>query len=185
MEKKIALKSFKHVQGLSLNWHLKRQTVRSRQKVNGQETNSRSLLYQATLFTLFIFKLFFFLSTTFYRLPLACLLFVPQGSVLRSLSRGASSFANLLKVCLFQLGPVLIQVLVVCIYLLIRYNWSVARDVARLFVLGKESGHKAESELPLREGSGTLSWVLYKSFLSPPPPLSLRFSNFANLKSCS
>eukprot|EP00808_Paulinella_micropora_P032085 g24929.t1 len=45
------------------------------------------------------------------------------GSVLRSLSRGASSFATLLRLCVFQLGPTLVQVLITAVLLLFRYQW--------------------------------------------------------------
>jgi ABC-type transport system involved in Fe-S cluster assembly fused permease/ATPase subunit len=45
------------------------------------------------------------------------------GAVIRSVSRGASSFTMVLRVVLFQLFPVLIQVLVVCTYLFLRYPW--------------------------------------------------------------
>eukprot|EP01083_Nonionella_stella_P099966 281384_1 len=48
------------------------------------------------------------------------------GSVLRSVSRGASSFATVLRVALFSFAPVIFQVLIVCIYLLVKYKWPYA-----------------------------------------------------------
>jgi len=45
------------------------------------------------------------------------------GTILRSCSRGASSFSTVLGVFIFQIFPVLLQVLVVSIFLLIYYKW--------------------------------------------------------------
>lgn len=45
------------------------------------------------------------------------------GSVLRSVSRGSSSFAGLMRIVLFQIVPVFVQVCVVCVYLFIRYEY--------------------------------------------------------------
>lgn len=82
-ERLVALETFEHLQRLSLQFHLKRET----------------------------------------------------GSVLRSVSRGASSFASLMRVVLFQILPVLVQVLVVCIYLLLKYNWYYAVVTAGVIIL--------------------------------------------------
>ena len=70
-ERLVALETFEHLQSLSLQFHLKRET----------------------------------------------------GSVLRSVSRGASSFASLMRVVLFQIGPVLLQVAIVCVYLFVKYPY--------------------------------------------------------------
>jgi ABC-type transport system involved in Fe-S cluster assembly fused permease/ATPase subunit len=48
------------------------------------------------------------------------------GAVLRSVSRGASSFSGLMRIVLFQILPVFIQVGVVCTYLFLRYEWYFA-----------------------------------------------------------
>jgi ATP-binding cassette subfamily B protein len=77
-ERLVALETFEHLQSLSLQFHLKRET----------------------------------------------------GSVLRSVSRGASSFAGLLRIVLFQILPVFFQVIVVCIFLFMRYE-SVQRSAAQ------------------------------------------------------
>lgn len=45
------------------------------------------------------------------------------GTILRSCSRGASSFSTVLGVFIFQIFPVLLQVLVVSVFLLIYYKW--------------------------------------------------------------
>jgi ATP-binding cassette subfamily B protein len=45
------------------------------------------------------------------------------GAVIRSVSRGASSFTSVLSVILFQLFPVLIQICIVCSYLFWKYQW--------------------------------------------------------------
>lgn len=70
-ERKVALKSFTHLQDLSLRFHLNRKT----------------------------------------------------GSVIRSVSRGSSSFAAISRILLFQILPVFLQVIVVCVFLLIEYDW--------------------------------------------------------------
>lgn len=48
------------------------------------------------------------------------------GSVLRSVSRGASSFGMVVRVAFFNIAPVGVQVLLVCSYLLHGYHWSFA-----------------------------------------------------------
>lgn len=45
------------------------------------------------------------------------------GSVVRSVSRGASSFALVLRIVLFQFIPVFARVVIVCAYLFLNYNW--------------------------------------------------------------
>jgi len=70
-ERLVALETFEHLQRLSLQYHLKRET----------------------------------------------------GSVLRSVSRGSSSFAGLMRIVLFQIFPVFVQVFIVCVYLFTRYSW--------------------------------------------------------------
>lgn len=72
IEKKVASDVFKHLQQLSLRYHLDRKT----------------------------------------------------GAVLRSVSRGASSFAEASRVVLFQFLPVVLQVSIVCIYLFSQYHFS-------------------------------------------------------------
>lgn len=83
-ERLVALETFEHLQSLSLQFHLKRET----------------------------------------------------GSVLRSVSRGASSFAGLMRIILFQILPVFIQVIVVCIYLFLKYEWSVTTTLDSLWLRG-------------------------------------------------
>ena len=48
------------------------------------------------------------------------------GSVLRSCTRGASSFSEVARNILFQLVPILIQVSIVVTYLFVQYNWVFA-----------------------------------------------------------
>jgi ATP-binding cassette subfamily B protein len=57
------------------------------------------------------------------------------GSVLRSVSRGASSFAGLMRVFLFQLTPIFFQVFVVCIFLFVRYKWYFGVVTAAVIIL--------------------------------------------------
>ncbi|XXQ34853.1 ABC transporter domain-containing protein [Plasmodiophora brassicae] len=45
------------------------------------------------------------------------------GSVLRSVSRGASSFSDVIRIFLFQFCPVILQVVLVCTLLLVRFDW--------------------------------------------------------------
>jgi len=45
------------------------------------------------------------------------------GTVLRCLQRGASSFSQVLKTCLFSLLPVILQLLLISVYLLNQYAW--------------------------------------------------------------
>ena len=45
------------------------------------------------------------------------------GSVLRSVSRGAQSFATLARIALFQILPIFLQLIVVCVYLAGLYPW--------------------------------------------------------------
>ena len=45
------------------------------------------------------------------------------GAVLRGVSRGAQSFADILRYVVFQLAPVFLEVLVVCGILLYKYSW--------------------------------------------------------------
>ena len=71
-ERRVALETFNHLQGLSLSFHLRRET----------------------------------------------------GGVLRSVSRGAQSFATLSRIVLFQILPIFLQLLVVCVYLASLYPWS-------------------------------------------------------------
>jgi ABC-type bacteriocin/lantibiotic exporter with double-glycine peptidase domain len=70
-ERRVALETFNHLQGLSLSFHLRRET----------------------------------------------------GGVLRSVSRGAQSFATLSRIVLFQILPIFLQLIVVCVYLVSLYPW--------------------------------------------------------------
>ena len=70
-ERRVALETFNHLQGLSLSFHLRRET----------------------------------------------------GGVLRSVSRGAQSFATLSRIVLFQILPIFLQLIVVCAYLVSLYPW--------------------------------------------------------------
>ena len=45
------------------------------------------------------------------------------GAVLRSVSRGSQSFATLARIVLFQIAPIFLQLLVVCVYLASLYPW--------------------------------------------------------------
>ena len=66
---------------------------------------------------------------TFHHLQSLSLSFHLQretGSVLRSLSRGAQSFATLSRIVLFQIAPIFVQLAVVCIYLATLYPWYFA-----------------------------------------------------------
>ncbi|MES1915701.1 MAG: hypothetical protein MHM6MM_007612 [Cercozoa sp. M6MM] len=58
----------------------------------------------------------------------------PTGAVLRSVSRGASSFATVLRVLLFQLLPVMIQTVVVAVYLSTQFEWAFAAIAVALIV---------------------------------------------------
>ena len=63
---------------------------------------------------------------TFHHLQSLSLSFHLQretGSVLRSLSRGAQSFATLSRIVLFQIAPIFVQLAVVCLYLATLYPW--------------------------------------------------------------
>lgn len=82
-ERLVALETFEHLQSLSLQFHLRRET----------------------------------------------------GAVLRSVSRGASSFAGLLRIILFQILPVFVQVIVVCIYLFLKYEWYFGAVTGGVIVL--------------------------------------------------
>eukprot|EP01006_Ploeotia_vitrea_P039568 TRINITY_DN66358_c8_g1_i3.p1 TRINITY_DN66358_c8_g1~~TRINITY_DN66358_c8_g1_i3.p1 ORF type:complete len:460 (-),score=241.18 TRINITY_DN66358_c8_g1_i3:56-1435(-) len=73
-ERTVALMTFRHLQNLSLRFHLTRKT----------------------------------------------------GAVLRSVSRGASSFATITRILLFQISPVFMQVVVVCSFLFAKYDWFFA-----------------------------------------------------------
>lgn len=70
-ERRAALDTFTHIQRLSLNYHMQRET----------------------------------------------------GKILRSVSRGSQSFSMLVRIVLFQFIPVLLQVSIVCIYLLANYTY--------------------------------------------------------------
>ena len=73
-ERRVSLEIFRHLQTLSLSFHLKRET----------------------------------------------------GGVLRSVSRGSQSFATLSRIVLFQIMPIFLQLLVVCVYLIAIYPWYFA-----------------------------------------------------------
>jgi ABC-type multidrug transport system fused ATPase/permease subunit len=73
-ERRVALDTFKHLQSLSLTFHLKRET----------------------------------------------------GSVLRSISRGASSFGSLLRIVIFSMLPVFFQLIIAAVYLFSRYDFYFA-----------------------------------------------------------
>ena len=63
---------------------------------------------------------------TFHHLQSLSLSFHLQretGSVLRSVSRGAQSFATLSRIVLFQIAPIFVQLAVVCVYLATLYPW--------------------------------------------------------------
>lgn len=45
------------------------------------------------------------------------------GSVLRSISRGSTSFAQVLRLVSFQIVPIFIQVAIVCVYLYLQFEW--------------------------------------------------------------
>ncbi len=53
------------------------------------------------------------------------------GSVLRSVSRGAQSFATLSRIVLFQIAPIFVQLAVVCVYLATLYPWYFSRADVR------------------------------------------------------
>ena len=66
---------------------------------------------------------------TFHHLQSLSLSFHLQretGSVLRSVSRGAQSFATLSRIVLFQIAPIFVQLAVVCVYLATLYPWYFA-----------------------------------------------------------
>jgi len=71
-ERDIALSTFQHLQTLSLDWHLNRET----------------------------------------------------GKILRIVSRGASSFSNVLQMVLFRVAPIFVQVVAVGIYLFLDFSWE-------------------------------------------------------------
>ena len=48
------------------------------------------------------------------------------GGVLRSVSRGSQSFATLSRIVLFQILPIFLQLVVVCVYLVASYPWYFA-----------------------------------------------------------
>ena len=57
------------------------------------------------------------------------------GSVIRSVSRGASSFSTVLRIVLFQLLPILIQIVIVCVFLLLNYQWWFAVLTSGIMIL--------------------------------------------------
>eukprot|EP00494_Astrolonche_serrata_P023567 UN23825 len=82
-ERDIALMTFQHLQALSLDWHLNRET----------------------------------------------------GKVLRSISRGARSFSSVLQMVLFRIFPVFVQVIVVGVYLFLKFDWYFGAMTMRIILI--------------------------------------------------